>query len=461
MRAVAAAGLIAALAVPAAAQAQVRLQPVGDFASPVHVTGAPEDFERIYVVEQRGTIQVVRGGQAEQFLDLRSSVLSPEDAGGGGEEGLLSMAFAPDFPQSRLLYVYFTDTDGNNRLEELRAPTGDAADPDSRRLVLLLEHPGRTNHNGGQLQFGPDGMLYLAPGDGGGGNDPGDNAQDLGSLLGKVLRIDPRAAGPAPYTIPADNPFVGTPGARGEIWSYGLRNPFRFSFDRRTGDLIIGDVGQGTTEEIDFVPASQGAGRGVNFGWDPCEGSFQAGSEIAPCTLPGATGPVIDAFQDDGWRAIIGGYVVHDPSLPSLVGRYVFSDAAKGELWSARLAVPRAQEVGPVGLAIPGASSFGEDAAGCIYVTQLGGAVSRIVETDARVPCGPGFATGVPGGPGGQAAADTLAPRLRVRVKRRQRVLRLRGAVVYARCSERCSVAAGGRLRIGRRVYRMRRLVRT
>jgi Glucose / Sorbosone dehydrogenase len=453
VRAVAAA-LVAAVALVLAAAApttaQLRLQGVGTFAAPVHVTGAPGDHERLYVVEQRGTVQVVRGGVATQFLDLRDVVRSPGDPGGGGEEGLLSIAFPPTFQQSRLFYVYFTDTAGTNRVEELRAPSGDLGDPASRRLVMGLEPTPATNHNGGQLQFGPDGMLYLAPGDGGAGESG--NAQELDSLLGKVLRIDPRPSPSLGYTIPPDNPFVGQTGARPEIWSYGLRNPFRFSFDRLTGDLAIGDVGEGTTEEIDFVPASRGLGRRANFGWDPCEGSFVRNSSTAPCALGGATGPVIDAFASDGWHAIIAGYVVRDPSLPSLVGRFVYSDTAKGELWSARLATPRAEDVRSMGIGVPQASSFGEDAAGCVYVTQLTGAVSRIVENDVRVPCVP--TAGPPAPP-----ADT-PPTLRARAKRRQRVLRLRGAVAYVRCSESCRVAAGGRLRIGRARYRMRRLGR-
>jgi glucose/arabinose dehydrogenase len=446
--AVAVVGLVVALALAAAspAGAQLRLQGVGTFASPVHVTGAPGDHERLYVVEQRGTVQVVRGGTATQFLDLTGAVRA------GGEEGLLSIAFPPNFQQSRLFYVYFTDSTGTNRVEELRAPTGDVADPASRRLVLALPFTSAGNHNGGQLQFGPDGLLYLAPGDGGSSSA---TAQDLGSLHGKVLRIDPRPSGALGYTIPPDNPFVGDPGALDEIWSYGLRNPFRFSFDRLTGDLVIGDVGGGATEEIDFAPATMGTGRGANFGWNPCEGSFVQGSTTMPCTLPGATGPVIDAFAADGWHAIIAGYVVRDQSVPSLLGRFVYSDNAKGELWSARLATPRAEDVRSMGISVPGASSFGEDAAGCVYVAQLGGPVSRIVENDTRVPCG---ATTVPPAPAAQQ--DSTPPTLRVRAKRRQRVRRLRGVVAYVRCSENCRVAARGRLRIGRARYRMRPLAR-
>jgi hypothetical protein len=429
-------GLVAAALVAAgapAAHAAVSLQRVGSFSSPVYVTGAPGDYERLYVVEQRGTIQVVRGGETRQFLDLSAVVRSPSGNGGGGEEGLLSMAFPPDFQTSRLFYVYFTDTAGNNRVEELRAPTDDAADPGSRRLVLPLSHPTAANHNGGQLQFGPDGKLYLAPGDGGAGMSA--NAQNLSSPLGKVLRIDPRAG--TPY----------------EIWSYGLRNPYRFSFDRQTGDLIIGDVGEGTTEEIDYAPASQGRGQGLNFGWNVCEGSFVTGSTTTACNLAGSTPPVIDHFHSDGWFAIIGGYVVRDPSLPSLVGRYVYSDNALGQIYSARLALPRAADDGPLGVSVPGATSFGEDSAGCVYVAQLSGPVSRLVESNTGFPC-----AGPAGGGGSSPPPSGGAGQVRASAKARQRVLHLGGVVAYVRCTVRCTVSAGGRLIVGKRSFQMRRL---
>ncbi|HMJ02348.1 MAG TPA: PQQ-dependent sugar dehydrogenase [Conexibacter sp.] len=446
-------------ALPAAASAAVALQSVGTFDQPVAVAGAPGDDALLYVVEQRGTIQVVRGGVASEFVDLTGPVQD------GGEQGLLGLAFAPDFQTSRLLYVYFTDANGDNRVEELRAPTGDRADPASRRLVLLLPHPTAANHNGGTLRFGPDGLLWLAPGDGASGA----NARSLGSPLGKVLRIDPRGALPGEYAIPPDNPFVGTLGARGEVWAYGLRNPFRFAFDRATGDLVIGDVGQGTTEEIDWLPAASGRGKGADLGWDVCEGSFEMGSRATPCSLPGAVLPAIDKFQDaDGFRSIIAGPVVRDASLPSLNGRLVYGDYFVDALRTAVLGVGGTgsasddREVGP-GAVVPQLTSLGEDAAGCVYATSAAGPVYRLVELDARIPCAlpaGGGSSPARSGPraGGGGAGDGTA-QATVSAKRRQRVLRLRGAVVRVRCEQPCRAAAGGKLHVGGRRFALRRVV--
>jgi hypothetical protein len=446
-------------AFPGAGGAAVSLHPIGpSFDQPVAVAGAPGDDERLYVVEQRGTIQVVRGGVASVFVDLTGPVQD------GGEQGLLGLAFAPDFQTSRLLYVYFTDTDGNNRVEELRAPTADAADPASRRLVLPIPHPTATNHNGGTLRFGPDGHLWLAPGDGASGA----NARSTASLLGKVLRIDPRGGAPGQYAIPPDNPFVGTPGARGEIWAYGLRNPFRFAFDRLIGDLVIGDVGQGTTEEITHLPAASGRGRGADLGWDVCEGSYVQGSRDRTCTLPLAVPPAIDKFQvEDGFRSIIAGPVVRDPSLPSLYGRLIYGDYFVDALRTAVLPGGGARAtddrtVGPAAL-VDELTSLGEDAAGCVYATSGAGAVYRLVELDARVPCALPPAPGRPDARpparrGGSGPIDR--PQLRTGARPRQRVLANRGVVVRARCDEPCRVAAGGRLRIGRRAFALRRVMR-
>jgi Glucose / Sorbosone dehydrogenase len=466
------ASLILLAWVPAGATAEVGLQKVGDFSEPVQVTGAPGDGDRLYVVEQPGAIKVVRNGVTSEFANLIAAVEH------GGEQGLLSMAFAPDFATSRRLYVYYTQAGGQaNRIDELRAPTGDAIDPASRRLVLSIPHTTATNHNGGQIQFGPDGMLYLATGDG--GNTPA-AARDLNSLLGKVLRIDPRGEAPGDYTVPADNPFVGQAGARAEIWAFGLRNPFRFSFDRATGDLVLGDVGEGTTEEINFLANAAGRGRGADFGWNVCEGSWLVGSTTMPCTVAGSVLPAIEKTQTEGYQSIIPGYVVRDPSLPSLQGRLVYGDYFVDR--------PRSAVVGPGGasddrdiganVVIPGLAGFGEDAAGCIYAASRNGPVYRLVENDIPVPCalppapppGPALPPGSPAttgsAPAGQPgasppAADHRQPVLTTRVKKRQRVLRLRGVVVYVRCNEPCRVSAGGRLRIGQRVYQLRRTTKT
>jgi hypothetical protein len=447
--------LLLAAALPASAGAEVSLQKVGDFSSPVQPLGAPGDGERLYVVEQRGTIQVVKGGTAAPFADLTGVVEH------GGEQGLLSMAFAPDFQSSRKLYVYYTEKGGAaNRVDELRAPTGDAVDPASRRRVISIPHTTATNHNGGQIQFGPDGLLYAAPGDG--GSDSA-NARELGNLLGKVLRIDPDGAGDGQYTVPPDNPFVGQPGARGEIWASGLRNPFRFSFDRLTGDLVLGDVGEGTTEEINFLPRASGLGRGADFGWDVCEGSFAVGSKTTPCSLVGSVLPVLNKFQssepgEDNYQSIVPGFVVRDPSLPSLFGRLVYGHFFVQQLQTAALADGAASDDRPVGpqAAVPRLSGFGEDAGGCIYAASLSGPVYRLVENDARIPCGPKPPTAIPISAPGGAAADKRRPAIATRVKKRQRVLKLRGAVARVRCDERCRVTAAGKLRIGKRRYALR-----
>jgi len=230
----------------------VKLLSVGRFTSPVYVTAPPGDTRRIFVVEQDGTIRVVRGGKrvSRPFLDLRAKVTA------GGEQGLLSMAFAPDYARTRRFYVNYTDRSGTQSVVEFRrSKTSRDRALTSGRLVLRYDGE-ESNHNGGLLVFGPDRLLYIGTGDGGGANDQHGsrgNAQDLGSLLGKLLRIDPRASRGRPYSVPQSNPFVGRDGARGEIYSYGLRNPWRFSFDRATGDLTIGDVGQDLSEEIDFA----------------------------------------------------------------------------------------------------------------------------------------------------------------------------------------------------------------
>ncbi len=399
----------------------VDLQTIGTYVDPVFVTSDPRNPDRIFVVEQGGTIKQTTPAGTSTFVDLTPEVLS------GGERGLLSMAFAPDYPTSGLLYVYYTrQTDGSIQIAELHV-SGGVADPRSLRPVIDISHPGQSNHNGGQLQFGPDGYLYFATGDGGGSDDPNDNGQDLTARLGKLLRIDPRRSGDSPYTAPADNPFSG-PGQAREIWSYGLRNPYRFSFDRLTGALTIGDVGQGAREEVDYVPGAS-AGRGLNFGWDCREGLLPLTFTTAPCTGP-FTDPIHDYDHGGGACAITGGYVVRDPGLTELYGRYVYADYCVGQIRSLTPAVPRATGDRSEGISVANPSSFGEDSCGRVYVTSLtDDTVARLVDStptdcSAAPPPPPGDCTvridgdgkgnQLNGGPGSQAI-DGGAGRDRIR----------------------------------------------
>jgi glucose/arabinose dehydrogenase len=358
-------------AATAAANRGVKLVKVGNFDQPLYVTAPPADKRRIFVVGQAGEIDVVRAGHKlpTPFLDIRSQVTA------GGEQGLLGLAFAPDYARSGLLYIYFTGKDTKEHLVEFRRQSDDLADPASARTVFIHDDP-EPNHNGGQLAFGPDNFLYVGTGDGGGGNDQHGargNAQNLGSPLGKILRIDPRANGDKPFTAPSSNPFVKRAGALPEIYAYGLRNPWRFSFDRANGDLVIGDVGQDAVEEIDF--ARKGTARGANFGWRPYEGRHRIFNEPAP----GAKFPVINKSHDDGWCSITGGYIVRDRAVPGLYGRYVYGDYCKGQLRSARLSGGKASgdQAIPGLSTISGLDSFGQDAAGRVYVVSQSGAVYR------------------------------------------------------------------------------------
>jgi glucose/arabinose dehydrogenase len=361
-----------------ATQAQsrrVRLVPIARFQSPTALAAPPGDQRRVFVVEQGGRIRVVRGGRVlrRPFLDLSGDVVS------GGEQGLLGLAFAPDYARSGRFYVNFTNRSGDTRIVEFRRASADVADRRSARVILAQDQP-ESNHNGGQLAFGPDDLLYIGLGDGGGGNDQHGargNAQNLGSLLGKILRIDPsRPSGGLPYRIPSSNPFVGRRGARGEIYSYGLRNPWRFSFDRSTGDLVIGDVGQNAIEEIDFV--RRGRGRGANFGWRPFEGTSRI---YADESAPGHVRPVIQTRHSEGYCSITGGYVVRDPAVPALRGQYVYSDYCDGRIRAARLSSGRARNDRNLRLAKVGSvSSFGEDARGRVYVLSLDGPVYRLAQ---------------------------------------------------------------------------------
>jgi glucose/arabinose dehydrogenase len=352
----------------------VRLEKLGDFDQPLYVTQPPGDRHHLFVVEQTGRVEVLTDGTRETrpFLDLSDEVSCC------GEQGLLSIAFAPDYRRSGLVYADYTDRAGDTRVVEYRRSSSDplTVDPGSARVVLRVGQPF-TNHNGGLLMFGPDRFLYIGLGDGGSEGDPDRLGQDLGTLLGKILRIDPHPSGGHPYSVPASNPFVHRPGARPEIYSYGFRNPWRFSFDRRTGALAIGDVGGSQWEEIDLVP--RGAASGANFGWSAFEGFARFNDDQ---TAPNAIPPVLAYSHAEGC-SVTAGYVVRDHSLASLYGRYLYGDFCSGDLRSFP-AVPgrRAEDDRPLGLNVPSLSSFGEDNAGRIYATSLEGPVYRLVPTE-------------------------------------------------------------------------------
>lgn len=377
--AAAAATAAAALALgstPAGAAPVAKAVLIGTFDSPVYVAVAPGQPRLLFVVEQTGQIQVLRDEikLTPAFLDIRSVVLGPPDAGASGEQGLLSMAFAPDYATSRRFYVAFTNLNGDVEIDEYKRSTGDAAraDPTTRRKLLAIPHPASQYHNGGQLQFGPDGLLYISVGDSA-TSPPGEFARNLHSLLGKLLRINPLPTAGKQYRIPADNPFVGTPN-RKEIYAYGFRNPWRFTFD---GDRIaIADVGQTSREEVNFLHVADASG--VNFGWPQYEGDI-----VFDNTRPGAGPPKfpILAYPHTGGRcAIIGGYVSHDPTLPALKGRYLYGDLCTGQIRSfiPVVATQKANDDKPIGVTVPGLSGFGKGYGGKLYIAQNSGEVSRL-----------------------------------------------------------------------------------
>ena len=348
----------------------LRLVKVGSFREPVYVTGAPGDASRLFVAQRSGQVMLVQNGRIRprSFLDIGGMVNAE-----GQEQGLLGLAFPPDYARSGRFYVDYTLPSNDIRVVQYSrsASNPDLADPASARTLLTIDHHEHTNHNGGQLAFGPEGDLYIGVGDGGSEDDPEGNGQDTNTLLGKILRISPSANGG--YTIPGGNPFVGRTGRRGEIWAYGLRNPWRFSFDRTTGDLIIGDVGQNLEEEIDSVPVDTGAG--ANYGWSVWEGDRRN----KPGTAPHAVFPVLIARHNEGYCAIVGGFVVRDRLLPSLYGRYVFGDDCRSSIESVKLIRGRAIGLRATGLNVSATSSFGQDARGHIYVCSLRGEVYRLV----------------------------------------------------------------------------------
>jgi glucose/arabinose dehydrogenase len=356
------------------AQHGVALKKVGSFNAPVYVTGAPGFPKLLFVVEQEGRIRVLKGGhRAGTFLDIHGLVNY------GGERGLLSVAFPPDYARSKRFYVYYTDSAGAIQIDEFRRRSATRAAAGSRWPVITIPHPVNSNHNGGQLQFLGN-LLYFGTGDGGSGGDPPNNAQNKDVLLGKLLRIDPRASGDKPYSVPSTNPFVGRAG-RDEIYSYGLRNPFRFSFDttHKQPRIAIGDVGQNEFEELDYTSVSRAGG--ANFGWDALEGFSQYRDENSGTPDPGGTVKPILAYPHSrgGSCSIIGGYVVRDPRLAGLRGRYVYADLCEGRLRSLVPHLKRASDDRKLGLQVQSPSSFGEDQRHRLYVASLEGSVFRLV----------------------------------------------------------------------------------
>ena len=344
------------------ASLSLQLTQVADVDQPVDLAVRRDDAA-LYVVEKGGRVRAVRDGAVDPtpVLDVSDQVST------GSEQGLLGLAFAPDGGH---LYVNYTDTGGDTRIVEY-AVAGGRADPSSARQLLEIDQP-YANHNGGHLAFGPDGHLYIGMGDGGSGNDPENRAQNLGVLLGKVLRIDPTPSAGRPYTIPSDNPFVGQDGARGEIWALGLRNPWRFSFDRDTGDLWIGDVGQNAVEEVNFAAGSSDGGE--NYGWPGMEGT-RANKGSRPA---GAVDPIFEYRQADGGCSVVAGYVYRGSAVPGLTGAFLYGDYCAGDVLAVRQADGAVTEQADLRLDVGNLSSFGQDNAGELYALSLGGAVYRV-----------------------------------------------------------------------------------
>jgi glucose/arabinose dehydrogenase len=344
---------------PALREVQVRLVRVADLDQPLALAVRPDD-DALYIAERVGRVVALRDGEVEAVVDLTGEVSL------GGEQGLLGLAFSPD---GRFLYVNYTDLQGDTHVTEFAM--GDrTASASSRRDVLFVDQP-YANHNGGNLAFGPDGYLYIGLGDGGSAGDPMDNAQSLGSRLGKMLRIDPRPSGGREFGVPPDNPFRGRGNAAPEIWAYGLRNPWRWSFDRETGDLWIGDVGQSAREEIDFQPASSGGGE--NYGWDGYEGSL-----VYEEPVPGGAVPPVHEYGQDLGASVIGGYVYRGSEIEGLQEAYLFGDFYNPDLRVLKVRDGDIVAHRKLGVEVPSLASFGEDADGELYALSLAGPVFRL-----------------------------------------------------------------------------------
>lgn len=344
------------------------------FRSPTQVTNAGDGSNRLFVVERRGTIKAIANngaGAVTTFLNIPGLV---DDT--SGERGLLGVAFHPSFETNHLFFVYYSRNGGDIVLSRWRANAGNtAAVPDSDRLLLVIEHSARTNHNGGAMAFGPnDGYLYIGTGDGGGSGDPDNNAQNKNSLLGKILRINVDRTGQGPYgryRIPTTNPFAGSTPGKGEIWDYGLRNPWRISFDRVSGRLFIADVGQNRYEEVNRENRFSSGGK--NYGWDRMEGKHC----FSRCPLAGDTLPIIEYSHAGGNCSVTGGFVYRGTSYASLIGKYVYADFCSGRFWSVpwNAATPTLRKHADSGLLV---TSFGEAENGELYVVTLGGRLLQV-----------------------------------------------------------------------------------
>jgi glucose/arabinose dehydrogenase len=353
----------------------LRLEPIASVPRALAIAHATDGSGWLYVAGQDGRVWLIRDGQraTQPVLDIANRITT------GGERGLLGLALHPRFPAEPRLLVNYTDRNGDTVIAAYPVSLTDPvrADAGSEQVILRVNQP-YANHNGGGLAFGADGFLYIALGDGGSGGDPQDNGQRLDTHLGKILRIDiDGREGSQAYRVPADNPFVGRSGARPEIWHYGLRNPFRFSFDRATGDLWIGDVGQNAREEVDVARAGAS---GLNFGWARTEGAacFPAGSR---CSTEGLTLPVTDYDHDQGCT-VVGGYVYRGRAMPALAGWYTFADYCSGRLFLIAAPGDERREPIEVGTTESGIASFGEDEAGDLYAANVAeGTVSRVAVT--------------------------------------------------------------------------------
>jgi glucose/arabinose dehydrogenase len=347
------------------AAAALQLEVVADgLRGPVDVVAADDGTDRIFVVQQEGQIRVVRDGALvdQPFLDIAERISA------GGERGLLGLALHPDFPEDPRFFVDYTDVDGDTVISSFtQSLDADSADPESERVLMRIGQPF-PNHNGGAVVFGADGMLYIAMGDGGSAGDPQGNGQRLDTHLGKILRIDvdvPAGRDPA-YAIPPDNPFVETSDALPEIWHLGVRNPWRIRFDAPTGDLWIGDVGQGAWEEIDVARGGQ---KGLNFGWNRMEGS-DCYEPSDGCDQSGLTMPVA-AYGHDQGCAVVGGVVVHDPRQPGIDGKYLFADECSGNMWTLDPVGDDRREPTPILASGRSISAISQSATGAVYLVDL------------------------------------------------------------------------------------------